>query len=386
MWPGVVESMEGSCSTIFWSLSTTLVTNMWQSSVTTNACVCHNKTPLLSRHKCVCFVVTKLSFVTTSILLLQQNTAFVATNMSLSQQTNVCCHKTLSQQKLYLRQLSPANDTNGWWGSWLIQCLKGRPIAVPRLTAGYRIVGIIALEENLCCLCSVSRRVALAGIGGNIFWQRSAVKMTVTCAAQRCALDPTPTHPPPCPGCRSKDLRLLQLIATQTSTHHVWRTSLAGILLPNVLRSWLWWLQMCSWCVLDCPQCQPFCFTYTKVRLLIRDGDGGGGGKRMKEWRLDCRYHPKKTGETMDHRQNSGSVKAVSPRHCAVTSALCNCCFNCRVGQSQGQCPLHCCWGTTQSKRSPTFKPSSTSLLMISSGLTWGSSSTSPPLDLTWTL
>ena len=29
-------------------------------------------------------------------------------------------------------------------------------------------------------------------------------------------------------------------------------------------------------------------------------------------------------------------------------------------------CPLHCCWGTTRSERSPTF-----------SGLTWGSSSTS---------
>ena len=94
-------------------------------------------------------------------------------------------------------------------------------------------------------------------------------------------------------------------------------------------------------------------------------------------------------------------TEAVSPRHCASTSVLRNCCFNCRSwAESQRQCPLHCCWGTTRSERSPTFAaqlllpahdlfwalmissgltwgPSSTSLLMISSGLTWGSSSTS---------
>ena len=36
----------------------------------------------------------------------------------------------------------------------------------------------------------------------------------------------------------------------------------------------------------------------------------------------------------MDRRQNNGSVKAVSTRHCPATSALRNCCFNCRAGQS----------------------------------------------------
>ena len=36
----------------------------------------------------------------------------------------------------------------------------------------------------------------------------------------------------------------------------------------------------------------------------------------------------------MDRRQNNGSVKAVSSRHCAATSALRNCCFNCRAGQN----------------------------------------------------
>ena len=67
----------------------------------------------------------------------------------------------------------------------------------------------------------------------------------------------------------------------------------------------------------------------------------GGGGQRAREWRLDHGYRPKKTGETVDRRQNNGSVKAVSPRHCAATSALRNCCFNCRAwAESQGQCLL----------------------------------------------
>ena len=59
-------------------------------------------------------------------------------------------------------------------------------------------------------------------------------------------------------------------------------------------------------------------------------GTGQGGGKgRTREWRLDRGYRPKKTGETVDHRQNNGNVKAVSSRHCAVTRALRNCGFNC---------------------------------------------------------
>ena len=58
----------------------------------------------------------------------------------------------------------------------------------------------------------------------------------------------------------------------------------------------------------------------------------------------------------MDRRRNNGSVKAVSPRHCTATSALRNCCFNCRAwAESQRQCPLHCCWRTTRSEGSPTF-------------------------------
>ena len=82
----------------------------------------------------------------------------------------------------------------------------------------------------------------------------------------------------------------------------------------------------------------------------------GTGGKGMREWRLDHGNCLKKTGETVDCCQNNGSVKAVSPRHCTATSAPHNCCFNCCAwAESQRQCLLHCCWGTTQSERSPTF-------------------------------
>ena len=55
----------------------------------------------------------------------------------------------------------------------------------------------------------------------------------------------------------------------------------------------------------------------------------------------------------MDRRQNNGSVKAVSSRHCPVTCALRNCCFNCCAWtESQRQCLLHRCWSTTWTTRS----------------------------------
>ena len=98
------------------------------------------------------------------------------------------------------------------------------------------------------------------------------------------------------------------------------------------------------------------CFTSTEAGWPIRDGDRVGRGQG--DW-LDRGNRPKKTGETVDRRQNNGSVKAVSPRHCPATCALRNCSFNCCAGQSHGvrQCPLHRCWWTTwttRSKRRPT--------------------------------
>ena len=75
-----------------------------------------------------------------------------------------------------------------------------------------------------------------------------------------------------------------------------------------------------------------WCLTSTEAGWPIRDGDRVGRG-RESDW-LDRGNRPKKTGETVDRRQNNGSVKAVSPRHCPATCALCNCSFNCCAGQS----------------------------------------------------
>ena len=73
------------------------------------------------------------------------------------------------------------------------------------------------------------------------------------------------------------------------------------------------------------------CLTSTEARWPIRDGDRVGRGRASE--RLDRGNRPKKTGETVDRRQNNGSVKAVSPRHCPATCTLRNC-FNSCAGQS----------------------------------------------------
>ena len=63
----------------------------------------------------------------------------------------------------------------------------------------------------------------------------------------------------------------------------------------------------------------------------------GVGGERVE---ARPRSTTRKTEKAVGRRQNNGSVKAVSPRHCAAATVLCNCCFNCCVrGESQGQCP-----------------------------------------------
>ena len=57
-------------------------------------------------------------------------------------------------------------------------------------------------------------------------------------------------------------------------------------------------------------------------------------GRGRESERLDRGNRPKKSGETVDRRQNNGSVKAVSLRHCPATCAPRNCSFNCCAGQN----------------------------------------------------
>ena len=97
----------------------------------------------------------------------------------------------------------------------------------------------------------------------------------------------------------------------------------------------------------------PCCFMSTEAGG--GGGGGGGGGRESEGSTADAaRKRPERpwtTARTMEVLR-----RCMSPHHCAATSALRNCCFNCRAwAESQGQCPLHCCWGTTRSERNPTF-------------------------------
>ena len=76
----------------------------------------------------------------------------------------------------------------------------------------------------------------------------------------------------------------------------------------------------------------------------------------------------------MDRRQNNGSVKAVSPRHCPATCALRIAVSTAVLGQSHND-KVRCTAVDEQleqleAKEVQLSQPSSTSLLMISSGLT----------------
>ena len=92
------------------------------------------------------------------------------------------------------------------------------------------------------------------------------------------------------------------------------------------------WIINSMWCTQINQLLLSCCLTSTEARWPIRDGDRVGRGRESD--RLDRGKRPKKTGETMDRRQNNESVKVVSPRHCPATCALCNCSFNCCAGQS----------------------------------------------------
>ena len=87
-----------------------------------------------------------------------------------------------------------------------------------------------------------------------------------------------------------------------------------------------------SWALTPQPLLLSWCLTSTEARWPIRDGDRVGRGRESE--RLDRGNRLKKTGGTVHRRQNNGSVKAVSPRHCPATCALRNCSFNCCAGQS----------------------------------------------------
>ena len=95
--------------------------------------------------------------------------------------------------------------------------------------------------------------------------------------------------------------------------------------------------------------CRPFCFTFTEARWLSRDGDGRR--KRDGSTADTSRKRPERpwtAARTMEVLKRCPLASAQRLVHCAIAVSPAV------LGQSQGQCPLHYCWGTTRSERSPT--------------------------------
>ena len=124
----------------------------------------------------------------------------------------------------------------------------------------------------------------------------------------------------------------------------------------------------------------PFCFTSTEARWLIRDGDRGGGGRKCEGSTMDtARKRPERpwtAARTMEVLRRCPLAIAQGLVHCAIAVSTAV------LGQSQGQCPLHCCWATTRSERSPTF---AAQLHLPTHDLFWANLKVQlhfPPLDI----
>ena len=94
--------------------------------------------------------------------------------------------------------------------------------------------------------------------------------------------------------------------------------------------------------------------------LLSRDGGGGGGGRGRKN-----------VGSTADTARKRPERPWTAARTMAATSVLRNCSFDSRAGQSHKD-NVRCTAVEEQpeAKEVQLSQPSSTSMLMISSGLT----------------
>ena len=120
-----------------------------------------------------------------------------------------------------------------------------------------------------------------------------------------------------------------------------------------------------------------FCFTTTEARWLIKYGVRSGGRERKNEGSTadTARKRPERpwtTVRTMEVLRQCPLAIAQRLVHCpvAVSSAVL------AWAESQRQCPLHCCWGITWSKRSPTF---AAQLHLPANGLFWVEGPAPPP-------
>ena len=119
---------------------------------------------------------------------------------------------------------------------------------------------------------------------------------------------------------------------------------------------------------------------YVHRSEVAYQGRGQGGRKRESDTALKRPERPWTAARTME------LFKAVSPCHCAATSALRNCCFKCRawayIVTETMSVALLLPEEQPEAKEVQLSQPSSTSLLMISSGLRVQLHL--PPLDLAW--
>ena len=117
---------------------------------------------------------------------------------------------------------------------------------------------------------------------------------------------------------------------------------------------WLW------------SRCSALLFSMTQDHFALRPqkrggllgtgtGGGGGGGRKSEGSTADtARKRPERlwtAARTMEVLRRCPLAIAQRLVHCATAV------FNYRaLAESQGQCPLHCCRGTTRSERNPTFE------------------------------
>ena len=133
-------------------------------------------------------------------------------------------------------------------------------------------------------------------------------------------------------------------------------------------------------------QMATFFFFIVALRPRKRDGLLGTGTEGEGDERVEARPRipPKKDRRDVDRRQNNGSVKAVS---LAIAQRLVHCAIalsTAVLGQSHKD-NVSCTavdeqLGQLEAKEVQPAQPSSTSLLMITSGLTWRSRFHLPPL------
>ena len=96
------------------------------------------------------------------------------------------------------------------------------------------------------------------------------------------------------------------------------------------------------------------CLTSTEARWLIRDGDRVGRGRQSEGSTAEtARKRPERpwtAARTMEVLRRCPFAIAQWLVHCAIAVSTAV------LGQSQRQCPLHCCWWTawtTRNKRGP---------------------------------